>query len=73
MAEASARDTLQPALLDRLLDDAPQQQVESREERVITRQRLRACVLRDLGWLFNTTAPSVNVQVGEQTRALSEW
>ena len=54
MAEASARDTLQPALLDRLLDDAPQQQVESREERVITRQRLRACVLRDLGWLFNT-------------------
>src|SRR6185503_4264836 len=56
-----------------LLDDAPQQQVESREERVITRQRLRACVLRDLGWLFNTTAPSVNVQVGEQTRALGEW
>ena len=42
MAEASARDTLQPALLDRLLDHAPQQQVESREERVITRQRLRA-------------------------------
>jgi type VI secretion system protein ImpF len=73
MAEASARDTLQPALLDRLLDDAPQQQVESREDRVITRQRLRACVLRDLGWLFNTTAPSVNVQVGEQTRALGEW
>ena len=73
MAEASARDTMQPALLDRLLDDAPQQQVESREDRVITRQRLRACVLRDLGWLFNTTAPSVNVQLGEQTRALSDW
>jgi type VI secretion system protein ImpF len=73
MAEANARDTLQPALLDRLLDDAPSQQVESREDRVITRARLRACVLRDLGWLFNTTAPSGDVQVGEETRTLSDW
>src|SRR5689334_22069931 len=73
MAEASARDNLQPALLDRLLDDAPLEKTESREERVITRARLRACVLRDLGWLFNTTAPSGSVEVGDETRDLSDW
>lgn len=73
MAEASARDNLQPALLDRLLDDAPLEKSESREERVITRARLRACVLRDLGWLFNTTAPSGSVEAGDETRDFSDW
>jgi type VI secretion system protein ImpF len=73
MAEASARDNLQPALLDRLLDDAPLEKTESREERVITRARLRACVLRDLGWLFNTTAPTGSVEVGDEARDLSDW
>jgi type VI secretion system protein ImpF len=58
MVEVSARDTLQPALLDRLTDHDPTRKVESREERVINRTQLRACVLRDLSWLFNTTNPS---------------
>jgi type VI secretion system protein ImpF len=73
MAEASARDALQPALLDRLIDDAPQERQESREARVISRSRLRASVLRDLAWLFNTTAPDGDVQDGEGTRDLASW
>lgn len=44
---------LQPALLDRLSDDDPQQKVESRDRRVISLQRLRECVRRDLGWLLS--------------------
>jgi type VI secretion system protein ImpF len=55
VVEAAARDTLQPALLDRLTDHDPGRKVESREDRVISRSQLRASVLRDLSWLFNTT------------------
>lgn len=55
MVEVGARDTLQPALLDRLTDHDPARKVEGREERVISRAQLRASVLRDLAWLLNTT------------------
>lgn len=55
MVEAGARDTLQPALLDRLTDHDTARKVEGRAERVISRAQLRASVLRDLSWLFNTT------------------
>lgn len=55
MVEIGARDTLQPALLDRLTDHDPTRKIESREERIISRAQLRASVLRDLTWLFNTT------------------
>ncbi len=54
MAELSNRDRLQPALLDRLTDDSPQETLESREQRVLTLDRLRDVVLRDLGWLLNS-------------------
>lgn len=54
MAALRAQDRLQPALLDRLTDDDPQSQTETAEARVISRSRLRAMVLRDLSWLFNT-------------------
>ena len=73
MAEASTRDALQPALLDRLIDDAPQDKTERREDRIITRAKLRASVLRDLAWLFNTTAPSSEVLDGDQLRRLNDW
>lgn len=55
MAELNSRDRLQPSLLDRLLDHEPQQDREALDARVLTRQQLRAAVLRDLGWLFNAT------------------
>ena len=55
MAELAARERLQPSLLDRLTDDQPEQTVEARERRVLSMRSLRQGVLRDLGWLLNTT------------------
>lgn len=52
--QATMRDRLQPALLDRLVDDAPTQRTESSEAAMISRHQLRAAVLRDLRWLLNT-------------------
>ncbi|HEX6810285.1 MAG TPA: type VI secretion system baseplate subunit TssE [Planctomycetota bacterium] len=56
MAELIPKERLQPALLDRLTDDSPDKQVESRDDRVISLKRLRQSVVRDLEWLFNTGA-----------------
>lgn len=55
MPELSHKERLQPSLLDRLTDDEPELQVESRDKRVLSHEKLRASVLRDLTWLFNTT------------------
>lgn len=55
MPEPALHERLQPALLDRLTDDEPEVRQELRENRLITRSRLRHAVLRDLMWLFNTT------------------
>jgi type VI secretion system protein ImpF len=56
MADPVAQDRLQPSLLDRLIDDAPDEKRESDDKRTLTRQALREAVLRDLSWLFNTTS-----------------
>ena len=48
------RDRLQPALLDRLTDNAPLQRTEAPDAQAIGGERLRAAVLRDLAWLLNT-------------------
>ena len=56
MAEAlTPQERLQPALLDRLTDEEPEKKLESREQRVMSKARLRQAVLRDLAWLFNST------------------
>lgn len=57
MAELTPGERLQPSLLDRLTDDQPDQSQESRDKRVLSMNRLRDLVLRDLGWLFNATHP----------------
>lgn len=54
MPETFERDRLQPSLLDRLIDEEPTKRVESRDRRVISLEKLRECVIRDLGWLLNT-------------------
>lgn len=54
MAERNISERLQPALLDRLTDDAPGEKVESRDKRVIDINRLRDIIRRDLSWLLNT-------------------
>lgn len=56
MAELSTQERLQPSLLDRLIDDAPHEKNESRDRRVLSLTRLREGVLRDIGWLLNTTS-----------------
>ena len=63
MVEVGARDALQPALLDRLTDHDPARKVEGRDERVLSRSQLRASVLRDLSWLFNSTNLSSSVDL----------
>lgn len=55
MAELAPRERLQPSLLDRLTDHEPDKTVEARERRVLSGRGLREGVLRDLGWLLNTT------------------
>lgn len=54
MAELTPQERLQPSLLDRLTDRAPDTRSESRDQRVLSMQKLRAAVLRDLRWLLNT-------------------
>lgn len=56
MAELTPQERLQPFLLDRLRDDAPESQAESRERRAFNMQRFREAVLRDLSWLLNAKA-----------------
>lgn len=55
MAELTARERLQPSLLDRLTDDDAGNVQEPRDKRVLGMRGLRRAVLRDLGWLFNAT------------------
>jgi type VI secretion system protein ImpF len=55
MAELTPKERLQPSLLDRLSDNEPDRKSESRDRRVLSPQRLRESVRRDLTWLFNTT------------------
>jgi type VI secretion system protein ImpF len=56
MAELTPSEKLQPCLLDRLTDDAPNKKQESRNQRVMSMQRYREAVVRDLSWLLNTHA-----------------
>ena len=56
MAELTPFEKLQPCLLDRLTDDEPDKSEESRNQRVISLQRYKRGVLRDLEWLFNASA-----------------
>lgn len=55
MAELTQQERLQPSLLDRLTDDEPRVEQESRDKRVLSMRRLRESVLRDLAWLLNAS------------------
>ncbi|MGC3987164.1 MAG: type VI secretion system baseplate subunit TssE [Pseudorhodoferax sp.] len=57
MATVDARNRLQPALLDRLTDEAPGERQEADDHRVMSKAQLRQAVLRDLSALFNTVQP----------------
>lgn len=62
-------DRLQPCLLDRLTDEEPGKREESRNQRIISVQRYKAGVLRDLEWLFNSIGHFPDERVGEATFA----
>jgi type VI secretion system protein ImpF len=57
MAATDLRDRLQPALLDRLTDDNPENKQDGDDRRVLNKQQLRLAVLRDLSWLLNAVQP----------------
>ena len=52
------KDRLQPALLDRLTNHEPHQRTERADEVYVNESRLRAALLRDLGWLLNASNAS---------------
>jgi type VI secretion system protein ImpF len=61
----SEGDRLQPALLDRLTDDEPEKKTETPQNAVVSKSRLKQTVLRDIGWLLNTTAYDTNGQLDQ--------
>lgn len=60
-----ARDTLQPALLDRLQDDEPGTLTEPASARFVSREQLRQWVIRDLERLFNSTCTLNTLQLAK--------
>jgi type VI secretion system protein ImpF len=56
---------IQPCLLDRLTDENPEAQKEGRSERIICIRRYREGVLRDLVWLLNGKAHTVEEELNE--------
>lgn len=69
MADKTISERLQPSLLDRLTDDAPEEKVESREDRVIDLRRLRDILRRDLSWLLNTNNAETLIDADQFPRA----
>lgn len=59
----SEGDRLQPALLDRLTDDEPENRKEPLGQSVVSKGRLKRTVLRDLVWLLNTSAHHTSDQL----------
>lgn len=51
---SNTHEKLQPSLLDRLVDENPEQLNESRNKRIMNVSKLRDCVIRDIGHLLNT-------------------
>jgi type VI secretion system protein ImpF len=67
---------IQPCLLDRLTDEDPESKKESKTARVISLQRYRDGVLRDLRWLLNASAhvsEEETKQFGEVARSVLNY
>jgi len=56
MANWSLPEKLQPSLLDRLTDLHPEKKKESSSQQVLSQQRYKDAVIRDLGWLLNSVS-----------------
>ena len=55
MSALGSRERLQPSLLDRLTDLNPSAKRDGPDQQALTLSQLRQAVLRDVGWLLNTT------------------
>lgn len=70
MAQYSSQERLQPSLLDRLIDNSPDQHAESDDKKALTKNELRQAVLRDLTWLFNATGMSPSLEEKRYPQAM---
>jgi type VI secretion system protein ImpF len=57
-------ENIQPCLFDRLIDEDPQNKQESRSARVVSIQKYRDGVMRDLRWLLNASAHLTDAEEG---------
>ena len=65
MPEPGQIERIQPCLLDRLTDEEPEKNHESRNGRVMSPSRYRDAVLRDVRWLLNTSSRLMAEDVSE--------
>jgi len=63
MGQWSLKERLQPSLLDRLTDLEPHKAVESSSRQSMSQSEFKNAVIRDLGWLLNSVALSVCVDL----------
>jgi type VI secretion system protein ImpF len=59
MGQWSLKERLQPSMLDRLTDLQPDKTVESGAQQSMSQEQFKAAVIRDLGWLLNSVALEV--------------
>jgi type VI secretion system protein ImpF len=59
MGQWSLKERLQPSLLDRLTDLHPEKSKESGSQQSMSQSQFKAAVIRDLGWLLNSVALDV--------------
>ena len=63
MGQWSLKERLQPSLLDRLTDLEPEKNKESSSKQSMSQTEFKNAVIRDLGWLLNSVAMDVCVDL----------
>lgn len=63
MGQWSLKERLQPSLLDRLTDREPDKTKESSSKQSMTQTQFKEAVVRDLGWLLNSVALDVCIDL----------
>lgn len=63
MGQWSLKERLQPSLLDRLTDLEPARKKESSSQQSMSQLQFKEAVIRDLGWLLNSVALDVCVDL----------
>jgi type VI secretion system protein ImpF len=72
MATSKFTKTIQPSLLDRLIDNEPENRAEAAVSRAESLRQFRLGVKRDLEWLLNTTCAPLEIpdSCGEAKRSV---